>query len=256
MNRQPIYFSSIRRMIIAFGTIFNEMYILRKDENGNTVKELKVPFEYGSKTHWYRRIKELEKDSSFNKVIPRISFLVTSMTYDPSRKMNTMNFNSRNIAEDLRAKQLAPVPYNIGVEMTVWAKNMEDGLMIVEQILPLFAPQINLKIREVDDLDIWNDVDIVLNGVSMNDTFEEQLDTDRLLTFTFDCTIRGNVYPTIRNEKLVHKAVIDFDNAYLDPASGLERLEQTANQTNPADYDKNNSETSIIPEPGPDDEII
>lgn len=249
-DQSPIYFASMRRMMIAFATIFREMYITRKDSNGNTVQDVRVPLEYGSKSHWFRKMQERammeKKNVGTNLTLPRMSFAMTSMTYDSSRKMNTMNYASNELAQDMQGKQLAPVPYNVGVSMSVWATNLEDLLMIVEQILPLFSPQINVRIREVDDMNIWNDIDIVLSGPpQISDNYEEGFDTNRLLTCDFEIELKGNVYPPVRNQALIHKVITQFDNAFLDPTDPLSKVTVEANQTSPPDYDKDNSTTTI-----------
>lgn len=247
-NQSPIYFASARRMMIAFATIFSEMYITRQDKDGNTIRDVRVPFEYGSKAFWFRKMQERERNQELktNLMLPRMSFSLSTLSYDAARKMNTMNYVSNELAQDMKGKQLSPVPYNLGVRMSVWATNLEDLLMIVEQILPLFSPQINVRIREVDDLNIWNDVDIVLNGEpTIEDNYEQGFETNRLITVDFDIVMKGHIYPTIQNQALIEKVITRFDNAHLDPASPLSQVTVEANQTSPPDYDKDNSTTTI-----------
>lgn len=249
-KQKPIYFSSIRRMMIAFSTIFREMYITRQGSDGTTIQDVRVPLEYGSKAFWFRKMQKREiqanQEVRTNLTLPRMSFVMGGLEYDSARKMNTMNYASNELATDMQGKQLAPVPYNVNVQLSVWAQNLEDLLMIVEQILPLFSPQINIRIREVDDLDIWNDVDIVLNGgPQIQDNYEQGFETNRIITCDFDIVLKGNVYPPIYNQALIHKTFTRFDNAYLDPAEPLSEVEVSANQTSPPDYDKNNSTTDV-----------
>lgn len=250
-NPQPIYFSSVRRMMIAYATIFSEMYILRQAKDGSTEQTVKIPLEYGSKSYWYRKMQQREYEAENptvrrNLVLPRMSFVMRGMSYDSARKLNTMNFASNEIANDMRAKQLGPVPYNLAIEHVIWATSIEDLLMIVEQILPLFSPQINISIREVDDMNIWNDVDIIMAGdPTFEDNFEQGFEENRLISCTFSFLMRGNVYPPVRNKALIHKTFTKFENAHLDPAKPLSQIIGEANQTAPPDYDKDNSTTTI-----------
>lgn len=249
-QQNQIYFASIRRMMIAFATIFGEMYITRRGPDGETVQEVRVPLEYGSKQYWYRKMQERarqkENNVSTNLNLPRMSFNMAALNYDAPRKMNTMNYARNEIAQDMQGKQLAPVPYNVSVQMSVWAQNIEDLLMIVEQILPLFSPQINIRIREVDDLDIWNDVDILLEGApEINDNYQEGFQTNRLITADFSIVMKGQVYPPIRNQALIYKTFTRFDDATIDPATPLSEVQVGADQTSPPDYDKNNSSVEV-----------
>lgn len=250
-NPTPFYFASIRRMMIAYATIFSEMYILRQAPDGSTEQTVKVPLEYGSKSFWYRKMEQSEYHNENvnvrrNLVLPRMSFILRGMTYDASRKMNTLNFASNAISADLRAKQLGPVPYNLSIEHTVWSTSIEDLLMIVEQILPLFSPHINISIREIDDMNLWNDVDIIMEGdPTFEDNFEEGFETNRLISCTFNFVMKGHVYPPVRNQALIHKTFTTFENAHLDPSKPLSQVIGEANQTAPPDYDKDNSTTTI-----------
>lgn len=212
------YFASVRRMLIAFATLFDDMYILRKNEDGTTNKTIKIPFEYGSKQHWYRKIQETERQQddrvNVNLVLPRISFVLRQAAYDAQRKRNTMNSIRYLTDTGEQKRQLTPVPYNLEVEMNVYANNMEDLLMIFEQIVPMFSPQINLRIRELDEMDIWSDLDITLSGPpQFDDNVEESFETNRILSATFNCLLKGNIYPPTRDNKVIHQAIVDhFDN--------------------------------------------
>ena len=241
------YFASVRRMLIAFATLFDDMYILRKNKYGITEKTLKIPFEYGSKQHWYRKLQEAnqrqEGRAKVNLTLPRMSFVLRQAAYDAQRKRNTMNSIRYITDEGEKKRQLAPVPYNLEVEMNVLANTMEDLLMIFEQIVPMFSPQINLRIRELDEMDIWSDLDITLSGPpTFDDNVEETFETNRLVSVTFNCLLKGNIYPPTRDNKIIHQAIVDqFDqNQY------LESVVVTANDIESGADDKIDSTTEIL----------
>lgn len=246
----PLYFASLRRMMVAYATIFNEMYLLRKGRDLETEQLIRVPLEYGSKSYWYRKMEQRQKEEEggqiYNLILPRMSFIMSGISYDSTRKLNTMNFASNEVSRDLRAKQLGPVPYNLSIEHTIWSNSIEDLLMVVEQILPLFSPQLNLRIREIDDMNIWNDVDVVMEGdPTFDDNFDQGFQENRLITCTFNFQMKGHVYPPVRNNAIIHKTYTQFENADLDPSKPLSEVLAEARQTSPPDYDKDNSSVKI-----------
>ena len=247
----PLYFASLRRMMIAYATVFQEMYLLRQGSDGSTEQLIKVPLEYGSKSYWYRKMEQREHEENNpsvrrNLVLPRMSFIMSGLSYDSTRKLNTMNFASNEVSQDMRAKQLGPVPYNLSIEHSVWSNNIEDLLMIVEQILPLFSPQLNLRIREIDDMNVWNDVDVIMEGdPTFEDNFDQGFEANRLITCTFNFQMRGHVYPPVRNNAIIHRTYAEFKNADTDPSRSLSEVLASANQTAPPDYDKDNSSITV-----------
>lgn len=257
-TRDPIYFKSIRKMAIAFATIFNSLWFVREDEEGNVVLKQKIPLEYSGKMHWYNRLRSRDTMTSdftaaeLSTYLPRMSFFLTGIQYDANRQLNPLHRFSKRVSDDLKYKQLMPAPYNINFQLVVYSKNTEDGLMILEQILPLFTPQLNLKIREIEQTDVYSDINIKLQSVAPEDNYLEGFDDNRIVMWNLDFVVEGHIYPPFRNEKIIHKAIIEFDNAHLDPPLEIERVEVIANQTNPPDYDKDNSTVKIY---GPDGEL-
>ena len=147
MLGQYFYNESIRKCIIAFGSLFNDIYIERKDAAGTTIQTLKVPLAYGPKQKFYIR---LEADPNLDEkvaiTLPRIGFEISGLDYDPSRKLNRI-IKKKMVSntEDKKLKQMTtqytPVAYNLSFEMFVMAKNSDDGIQIVEQIIPFFQPE-------------------------------------------------------------------------------------------------------------------
>jgi len=131
------YNNTIRNVVIAFGSVFNDIYISRRDSAGKVSQTMKIPLAYGPKQKWLARLRE---DPDVNKkvavTLPRIGFEITSLAYDSTRKLNKL-IKLKKVANPNEANSVyMPIPYNIDFSLDVFAKNSDDALQIVEQILP------------------------------------------------------------------------------------------------------------------------
>ena len=215
MLGQYFYNESLRKTIIAFGSLFNEITIIRKNNQGDTVQTMKVPLAYGPKQKFLVR---LTQDPGANQPIamtlPRIGFEIQSFDYDPVRKLNRIikqkkvsNAKSKELKQ--MSTQYTPVPYNMQFELFVMTKNSDDGIQIVEQILPFFQPEYTVSIREVPDMDIVRDVPIVLNSIGYEDTYEGDFTTRRAIIYTFQFTAKSYVYGPVTTAKPITKVQAD-----------------------------------------------
>jgi hypothetical protein len=146
------YHEIIRRTVISFGTLFNDINIRHKDSSGGSISQIKVPLAYGPMQKFLARI---EQQSELNKPIamtlPRLSFEMTSIQYDPTRKANiTQTFKVQD-GNNLK-KVYLPVPYNLGFQLNLMSKIQDDALQVVEQILPYFQPAFTLTVDLVDSI--------------------------------------------------------------------------------------------------------
>ena len=177
MLGQQFYHESMRKVVVAFGSLFNNINIVRKDNAGKVTQSMKVPLAYGPKQKFLAR---LNQDPSLAAkvaiTLPRIGFEITGMTYDPARKLNRVQkFRKVKSSGDDSGKldtQYMPVPYNINFTLYAMAKNSDDALQIVEQILPYFQPDYTLTINDMADMGIKRDVPIILNDVSYEDNYQ------------------------------------------------------------------------------------
>ena len=176
MFGQYFYNESLRKCIIAFGSLFNDIYIQRKD--GSTVSQsMKVPLAYGPKQKFMVRLDaDPNLDQKVAITLPRIGFEIAGFDYDPSRKLNRIIkrkkvANTSDKALKQMSTQYSPVPYNLAFELFVMTKNSDDGIQIVEQILPFFQPEYTVTINEVPEMSIIRDVPIVLNSIGYEDTY-------------------------------------------------------------------------------------
>ena len=168
------YHEIIRKTIIAFGTLFNEIYIKHKDKNDGVISQMNVPLAYGPTQKFLARLEQQANlDKPIQITLPRMSFEMTSIDYDPSRKTGiTQTF--RTCDDDGNVKKVyMPVPYNIGFELSIFCKLNDDALQIVEQILPYFQPAFNITVDLVEAIGEKKDIPVILNSVSFQDDYEE-----------------------------------------------------------------------------------
>ena len=205
------YHQIVRKTIIAFGTLFNDINIRHQDKNGNDISNLKVPLAYGPVQKFLAR---LEQQPELNKAIqitlPRMSFEMTSIDYDASRKTGvTQTF--RAVDGNTMKKVFMPVPYNIGFELSILCKLNDDALQIVEQILPNFQPAFNLTVDLVESIGEKRDIPIVLNSVSFQDDYEGDFSTRRALIYRLQFTAKTYLFGPIADnpEGLIRKVIVD-----------------------------------------------
>jgi len=206
------YHEILRKTIIGFGTLFNQIYIKHKNESDNIISEMRVPLVYGPTQKFLAR---LEQQSNLNKpvqiTLPRMSFEMTSIDYDSTRKSGiTQTFKALNATDQIK-KVFMPVPYNIGFELNILSKLNDDALQIVEQILPYFQPSFNMSIDLVDSIGEKRDIPVVLNSVSFQDDYEGDFSTRRALIYTLQFTAKTYLFgPVAENpEGLIRKVIVD-----------------------------------------------
>lgn len=206
---------SLRKYIIVFGTVFNDIYINRLDNDQEVRQTLKVPLTYGPKDKVLARLEQNpEMLNQAGIVLPRISFEMTTLEYDPTRKLNTLNKLTKQSAtggtDDEVKYQYQPVPYDIQFEMNILVKNAEDGTRIVEQIVPYFTPDFTVSVNLVPEVDGPRDIPIILNSISSQDQYEGNFTERRVLTWTLNFTLKGYMYGPTKKSKLIKFAETTF----------------------------------------------
>ena len=160
MLDQKFYWGTIRKGIVAFGNLVNNVLIDRKDSSGNVVQTLKVPLAYAPRQKFLARIEAQPQsfEQSFQTFLPRMGFEMVSIQYDPNRRISLVQQNRAiNSSATTANAQYAPSPYNVQIALYVYTKNQDDGLQIIEQILPYFNPDFNLSLNAIPALDIKHD---------------------------------------------------------------------------------------------------
>lgn len=220
LNKQVFYHGIIRKTIVSFGSLFSNIYIDRKQGdsvNGQTIQRLQVPLAYAPKEKWIVR---LDSDPNLENhtytTLPRMSFEITGYSYDSSRKTNRMQKITCGVGSSSMNIIHTPVPYNIDISLYILTKTQEDGLQIVEQILPTFTPEYTLAIKTIDDMNIVLDVPVILNSVNVQDDYDGDFQTRRFVTHTLNFTLKTNLFGALSNQ-----SVIDQVNANINTSGDI-----------------------------------
>jgi len=232
MLDQRFYWGITRKAIIAFGNMFNNIVIERKNAQGQTVQLIKVPLSYAPKQKFLARIQQRPEidEPDVQVILPRMSFEMIQLMYDPNRKISPLQ-QSRSVDTATTANsQYAPTPYNLIMYLYIYARNQDDGLQIIEQILPYFNPDYNLTLKAIPQLNITNDLPILLDTVGFEDDYEGELTNRRMITWTLSFTMKLNYFGPVSKQGIIRKVIA---NSYNDVE--LNNLQQKVTvQTNPA----------------------
>ena len=213
MLGQQFYHETMRKVVVAFGTIFNNINIVRTNSSGAVTQSMKVPLAYGPKQKFLTRLRE---DPNLNKkvalTLPRIGFEISGIAYDPSRKLNSIQkFKKTNNSDSGKtmSSQFMPVPYNMDFELVVMAKQSDDALQIVEQILPFFQPDYTITLNDNTSMGTTRDVPIILTGVTYSDEYEGSFEDRRVLTYTMSFTAKFYLYGPVTDQKVIKQVQVD-----------------------------------------------
>lgn len=210
---QKFYHSTIRKSIIAFGNMFNNIYIDRLDSSGNVAQTLKVPLSYAPRQKFLARIEaipDIDTRRDIQIILPRMAFEMLSIEYDPSRRVSLVQQNRalNNTTNTVNA-QYAPSPYNVQIALYAYVKNQDDGLQILEQILPYFNPDFNLSLNAIPQLNIKNDLPILLTDISYEDQYEGDFTQRRAIIWTLNFTLKLNFYGPINKQSIIRTVNVD-----------------------------------------------
>ncbi|NMJ87714.1 MAG: hypothetical protein EX285_07755 [Thaumarchaeota archaeon] len=266
MLGQQFYHETIRKIVISFGSMFNDIQLVRKDNSGTIIQTMKVPLAYGPREKFLVRLRE---DADLTKqvaiTLPRIGFEIKNLAYDASRKMSRVQRFKK--VKGANTKQLdtqyMPVPYNLEFELYIMAKQSDDSLQIVEQILPYFQPDYALTINDMSDMGITRDVPIVLNSIGYEDSYDGDFTNRRALIYTLSFTTKFYLYGPVTSAKVIKTVQVDQYTDMPDKSPKREQRYKVTPSPSTADADDDfgfNETTSFFqdaqgynPETGEDD---
>lgn len=233
LGNKHFYNRTIRKIVVAFGTLFNDIELVRYSRDGNTAYErFKVPLSYGPKEKYITRLSsDPDLLRSFGAIIPRMSFNLEGIEYDASRKQMTMN-KSFSVSGDNMYYHYSPIPYNFEFSLAIYVRNTEDGTQIIEQILPFFTPDFTVSVDLVKEMDQKYDLYIILNSVSPEIDYEGDMITTRYIVWNLTFTVKGYIFPPIKDANeggiiksantniFIDSRLRDSQKVYVDMASG------------------------------------
>lgn len=235
LSNAYFYHQLTRKYVILFGNMFNNILIKRVNKNtGLEIERFKVPIVYAPKEKYYARLRaDPDLERPIQVVLPRMSFELTGFTYDASRKQNSLLRSGVSANTSTRgATQYMGVPYDLSFDLQIYARNVDDGTHIIEQILPYFNPDYTVTVNTIPALGFLKDVPIILNNVSNVIEHEGNFDAVRFVSWTLNFTMKANYYGPVQTPKIIRKVLA---NIYNDPslkAGNIVRLNMTSPTTN------------------------
>ena len=242
MLGQYYYHEILRKTIIAFGTIFNDIHIRHRDGAGKETSDMRVPLAYGPMQKFLAR---LEQQADLNRAtqitLPRMSFETTNIAYDATRKGGITQTFKASDGSKLR-KVFMPVPYNLSFELNILVKLNDDALQIIEQILPYFQPSFNVTIDLISVIGEKRDVPIVLDNITFQDDYEGDFTTRRALIYTLNFTAKTYLFGPVSDssEGLIKKVQVDY-YASVDTENARRELRYSATPQVRQDYNDDNT---------------
>lgn len=232
------YNQIMRKSVVGFGTLFNDIEIRKYHDDGSVYQRMKVPLAYGPRQKFLARLTEQPQLTRPNAItLPRLAFEMTGMVYDPTRKQSPVQYCLTEENNEGLKKTYVPVPYNLEFELNVLSKTQDDCLQIVEQIVPYFQPSFNLSMKLVDEANIRRDVPIILNSITFDDDYEGDFATRRSLVYTLRFTLKTYIYGPTSDTGLIKKAITkEYSTSDLNIASRHRKYTVTPK----AKEDKNN----------------
>jgi len=223
------YHGLTKKYVVLFGSLFNDIYVDRTDANDEVKRTIKIPIQYGPKERYlarYRQNPDLLREVSM--VFPRMAFEITGITYDPSRKLNSIGkISNINANADALTTLYNPVAYNFDITLSIISRNTEDALKIVEQIVPFFTPQWTETLNIIPELNISVDIPIIIKSVNSVDTYSGNFEDKEWVLWDLTFTLKGYLYGPSKTASVIKQAIV---HAHIpDGDIGLPQLNGTAN---------------------------
>jgi hypothetical protein len=235
MFNQNFYFSTIRKYVTLFGTLFDTINVIRTNSANKTTAYIKVPITYAPKEKMLARITQdptLDRQTAVP-TLPLMTFEMTNLAYDSSRKLNTIGRSAVKSPDNNSLKyQYNPVPYNFGFRLYIYVKNAEDGTKIVEQILPYFTPDWTTTVKLIPEMDITLEIPLILNTVQQDDTYSGGFAERQAIIWTLDFVMKGYIYGPVKTGKIIKFA----NSVFYTPQVADGMLRNAVGNTSPVSF--------------------
>lgn len=213
----PYYNRTIRKLVVGFGNLFNDITMVRYNPDLTESERFIVPIAYASKESYVMRLEgDLNLDKKVQMTLPRLSFEMTGLTYDTSRKQNTNIKNFASTPSGVKA-QYNPVPYNFDFNLYLYVRNIEDGTQLLEHIIPYFTPDYTIKLNMVPEMGVIKEVPVVLNTCTSDITYEGNREKDpRMIVWTLNFTVKGYIFGKTSATGLITNSITSIYNQISD----------------------------------------
>jgi hypothetical protein len=226
--KQHFYHQHIRKAIIAFGTIFNQITVERKNSAGEVAQSVRVPLAYAPKDKLLTRVQAVPgtNQGAVATILPRIGFEITGLRHSPERRVSFIQQNKAvgNLASDISntmRAQYVSAPYDLTISLYIAAKNQDDGLQILEQILPFFNPNFAVQINDIPEMGIKRTLEINLDNISYQDVYEGNYTERTSLIWELSFTLALNFYGPVSQQGIIKTAIATtYETMDTDQAAG------------------------------------
>lgn len=224
------YHKLTRKYVVLFGTMFNNITLVKTNQDsGAEIERMKIPITYAPKEKYISRLRsdpDLQRQIQIR--LPRLSFELTGMSYDAARKQNSILKVAKSNSSNTAKSSYMHVPYDLSFELNVYARNIDDGTQIIEQILPYFTPDYTVTINPVSSLGVLKDIPITLDSVQYNIEHEGNFDSIRFITWTLSFTMKVDFFGPVSNPKIIRKVIANIFNDPSLQAGYVTRINMTS----------------------------
>ena len=222
LKSKQFYHSHTRKVIVAFGLVFNKLVVNRLNTDASLNQSIVVPLSYAVKQKFIERIQAAPSldngRAPFEVVLPRMSYEIVSLAYEPARKLTTTTSQRAITTVNGINSAYVSTPYLMGISLTIYAKNQDDGLQILEQILPYFNPDFNVRLNELPELGVVRDLQINLDSVTTSQEYEGPLDKRTMVTWDLNFSIRMNYFGYVETANVIKKTIVSL---FATPTDGM-----------------------------------
>lgn len=224
------YHKLTRKYVVLFGTMFNNITLVKTNQDsGAEIERMKIPITYAPKEKYISRLRsdpDLQRQIQIR--LPRLSFELTGMSYDATRKQNSLLKVAKSNSSTSGKSSYMHVPYDLSFELNLYARNIDDGTQIIEQILPYFTPDYTVTINPVSSLGVLKDIPITLDSVQYNIEHEGNFDSIRFITWTLSFTMKVDFFGPVSNPKIIRKVIANIFNDPSLQAGYVTRINMTS----------------------------
>lgn len=231
------YHRRVRSCVALFGSMFDNINILRTNSAGKVLSQVKVPLSYAPSRSFIERLEEMSQGEQAERRValklPRMSFEIVSIAYDSQRQLPKLNHFTVSDGNDRADKYYVGVPYTLSFQLSIYARSQDDALQVVEQILPYFAPQYTLSVKPFADLpDIKEDVPVSLTSVDFQDDFEGPVEQRRTIIYNLTFDMRVNFYGPENTAPIIREVNTNLNLIDNDGSGFVENIQITPNPIN------------------------